>query len=163
MTIPPQKWPNLVRAPKKKLSPNPYGHGHFAKKTDPNWSFLASVAPFTIYTPPIGGYHRVLDFATQITEKYSTAMCYPASEVVPPPFHPVPAHQRPIHPLFPGGFSPHGPASGPKIKPAPQSCNIIDVKLGPAIELNFAWLTSPAQPRRCFSIYCKKNYRNYHK
>ena len=38
VTIPPQKWPNLVakkvkmRAPKKRLSPNPYGHGHFAKK-----------------------------------------------------------------------------------------------------------------------------------
>ena len=37
VTIPPQKWPNLVakkvkmRAPKKRLSPNPYGHGHFAK------------------------------------------------------------------------------------------------------------------------------------
>ena len=44
----------------------------------------------------------------------------PASEVVPPPFHPVPAYQRPIRPLFPGGFSPQGPASGPKTKPAPQ-------------------------------------------
>ena len=38
VTIPLQKWPNLVakkvkmRAPKKRLSPNPYGHGHFAKK-----------------------------------------------------------------------------------------------------------------------------------
>ena len=44
----------------------------------------------------------------------------PASEVVPPPFHPVPAYQRPIRPLFPGGFSPQGPASGRKTKPAPQ-------------------------------------------
>ena len=76
VTIPPQKWPNLVakkvkmRAPKKRLSPNPYGHGHFAKKTDPNWSFLASAAPFTIYTPHIWGSHRVL-----YTEKNSKAMC----------------------------------------------------------------------------------------
>ena len=44
----------------------------------------------------------------------------PASEVIPPPFHPVPAQQRPIRPLFPGGLSSQGPASGPKIKPAPQ-------------------------------------------
>ena len=44
----------------------------------------------------------------------------PASELVPPPFHPIPAFQRPIRPLFPGGFPPHGPASGPNIKPAPQ-------------------------------------------
>ena len=44
----------------------------------------------------------------------------PASEVVPPPFHPVPAQQRPIRPLFPGGLSSQGPASGPMIKPAPD-------------------------------------------
>ena len=43
-----------------------------------------------------------------------------ASEVVPPPFHPVPAYNRPIRPLFPGGISPQGPASGPKTKPSPQ-------------------------------------------
>ena len=81
VTIPPQKWPNLVakkvkmRAPKKAF-PESIWTRTFCKKTDPNWSFLASAAPFTIYTPPIGGYHRVLDFTTQITEKYSTAMCY---------------------------------------------------------------------------------------
>ena len=41
-----------------------------------------------------------------------------APEVVPPPFHvsPAPTHQRPIHPLFPGGYSP----KGPKTKPAAQ-------------------------------------------
>ena len=41
-----------------------------------------------------------------------------APEVVPPPFHvsPAPTHQRPIHPLFPGGYSPQGP----KTKPAAQ-------------------------------------------
>ena len=44
----------------------------------------------------------------------------PASEVVPPPFHPVPVNQRPIRPLFPGGFFPQGPASDPKTKPVPQ-------------------------------------------
>ena len=44
----------------------------------------------------------------------------PASEVIPPPFHPVPAQQRPIRPLFPGGFSSQGPASGRKAKPAPH-------------------------------------------
>ena len=44
----------------------------------------------------------------------------PASEVVPPPFQPVPAHQRPIRPLFPGGFPPQRPASSPKTKPAPK-------------------------------------------
>ena len=46
----------------------------------------------------------------------------PASEVVPPPSPviPVPAQQRPIRPLFPGGFSSQGPASGQKAKPAPQ-------------------------------------------
>ena len=43
----------------------------------------------------------------------------PSSEVVPPPCHPVPVHQRPIHPLFPG-FSPQGPAPGRKTKQAPQ-------------------------------------------
>ena len=43
-----------------------------------------------------------------------------ASEVIPPPFHPVPAYQRPIRPLFPGGFCPQGPASGPKTNPAHQ-------------------------------------------
>ena len=37
-----------------------------------------------------------------------------ASEVIPPPFHPVPTHQRTTCPLFPGGFSPQGPASGTK-------------------------------------------------
>ena len=47
----------------------------FCKKRDPNWPFLASTAPFTIYHPPIGGHHRVLYFTTQMTEKYSTAMC----------------------------------------------------------------------------------------
>ena len=62
--------------PQKKAFPESIWTRTFCKKTDPNWSFLASVAPFTIYTPPIGGYHRVLDFTTQITEKYSTAMCY---------------------------------------------------------------------------------------
>ena len=46
----------------------------------------------------------------------------PASEVVPPPSPviPVPAQQRPIRPLFPGGFSSQGPASGRKAKPAPH-------------------------------------------
>ena len=48
---PPQKWPNLVakkmRAPKKGFPRT----RTFCKKTDPNWSFLASAAPFTIYTP----------------------------------------------------------------------------------------------------------------
>ena len=44
----------------------------------------------------------------------------PASEVVPPPFHPVPAYQRPTRPLFPGGSCPQGPASGPKTNPAHQ-------------------------------------------
>ena len=41
-----------------------------------------------------------------------------APEVVPPPFHvsPAPTHQRPMHPLFPGGYSP----KGPKTKPAAQ-------------------------------------------
>ena len=39
-----------------------------------------------------------------------------ASEVIPPPSHPVPTHQRPTCPLFPGGFSPQGP----KTKPAAQ-------------------------------------------
>ena len=48
----------------------------FCKKRDPNWPFLASTAPFTIYHPHIGGYHHVLYFTTQMTEKYSTAMCY---------------------------------------------------------------------------------------
>ena len=62
--------------PQKKAFPESIWTRTFCKKTDPNWSFLASAAPFTIYTPPIGGYHRVLDFTTQITEKYSTAMCY---------------------------------------------------------------------------------------
>ena len=62
--------------PQKKAFPESIWTRTFCKKTDPNWSFLAPAAPFTIYTPPIGGYHRVLDFTTQITEKYSTAMCY---------------------------------------------------------------------------------------
>ena len=44
----------------------------------------------------------------------------PASEMAPPPFHPVPAQQRPIRPLFPGGLSSQRPASGLKIKPAPE-------------------------------------------
>ena len=44
----------------------------------------------------------------------------PSSEVIPPPSHPGPTKQRPIHPLFPGGFSPHGHASGPKSKPATE-------------------------------------------
>ena len=43
-----------------------------------------------------------------------------ATEVVPPPFHPAPAYKHPIRPLFPGGFSFQGPASGPKTTPAPQ-------------------------------------------
>ena len=43
-----------------------------------------------------------------------------ASEVIPPPFHPVPTHQRTTCPLFPGGFSPQGPASGTKKVPTPQ-------------------------------------------
>ena len=43
-----------------------------------------------------------------------------ASEVIPPPFYPVPAHQRPIRPLFPGSFSPQGPVSGHKTKSASQ-------------------------------------------
>ena len=43
-----------------------------------------------------------------------------ASEVIPPPFHPVPAQQRPIRPLFPGNLSPQGPASGPKTRPTPH-------------------------------------------
>ena len=42
-----------------------------------------------------------------------------ASEVVPPPFHtsPVPAHQRPVQPLFPRGCSPHGPDPKSNSKP----------------------------------------------
>ena len=44
----------------------------------------------------------------------------PPSEVIPPPSYPGPTQQRPIHPLFPGGFSPQGHASGPKLKPATE-------------------------------------------
>ena len=78
---PPKKgqiwWPKKWKwGPPKKTFPESIWTRTFCKKTDPNWSFLASAAPFTIYTPPIGGSHRVLDFTTQITEKYSTAMCY---------------------------------------------------------------------------------------
>ena len=42
-----------------------------------------------------------------------------ASEVIPPPSHPVPTHQRPTCPLFPGGFPHQGPASGTKPTPTP--------------------------------------------
>ena len=81
VTIPPSKKAKFGgqksenEGPQKKAFPESIWTRTFCKKTDPNWSFLASAAPFTIYTPPIGGYHRVLDFTTQITEKYSTAMC----------------------------------------------------------------------------------------
>ena len=44
----------------------------------------------------------------------------PPSEVIPPPSYPGPTQQRPIHPLFPGGFSPQGHASGLKQKPAAE-------------------------------------------
>ena len=44
----------------------------------------------------------------------------PPSEVIPPPSYPGPTQQRPIHPLFPGGFSPQGHASGLKPKPATE-------------------------------------------
>ena len=60
---------------KKKSFPESILARTFCKKRDPNWPFLASTAPFTIYHPPIGGSHRVLYFTTQMTEKYSTAMC----------------------------------------------------------------------------------------
>ena len=60
---------------KKKSFPESIWTRTFCKKRDPNWPFLASTAPFTIYHPHIWGYHRVLYFTTQMTEKYSTAMC----------------------------------------------------------------------------------------
>ena len=50
-----QKWPLLTpkkskyEGQKKGHSPNPCWHGLFAKKTGPNWSNLASVAPFILY------------------------------------------------------------------------------------------------------------------
>ena len=55
----------------------------------------------------------------------------PPSEVIPPPSYPGATQQRPIHPIFPGGFSPQGhplfpgfspqgPAPGRKTKQAPQ-------------------------------------------
>ena len=68
-----QKSENECR--KKKSFPESIWTRTFCKKRDPNWPFLASTAPFTIYHPPIGGSHRVLYFTTQMTEKYSTAMC----------------------------------------------------------------------------------------
>ena len=58
VTIPPQKWPNLVakkvkmRAPKKRLSPNPYGQGHFAKNRIQIGHFWP-LRPHLQSTPPL--------------------------------------------------------------------------------------------------------------
>ena len=58
VTIPPQKWPNLVakkvkmRAPKKRLAPNPYGQGHFAKNRIQIGHFWP-LRPHLQSTPPL--------------------------------------------------------------------------------------------------------------
>ena len=49
--------------------------GEICQKTHSIWSIWAPRAPFVIYTPHIWSHHPVLDFHTQITRKYSTAMC----------------------------------------------------------------------------------------
>ena len=45
------------------------------KKIHLIWSIWAPRAPSVIYTPHIWSHHPMLDFHTQITRKYSTAMC----------------------------------------------------------------------------------------
>ena len=54
---------------------NLYWQVRFAKKTHSIWSIWAPRALFVIYTPHISSHQPVLDFHTQITSKYSTAMC----------------------------------------------------------------------------------------
>ena len=70
----------------------------------------------------------------------------PASEVIPPPFHPVPAYQCPIRPLFSGGFSPQRPASGPKTQPAPQKASSKQCKSYQRSVLHRAAVAAPSLP-----------------
>ena len=50
VTIPAKMAKNWIWGPAKSVSPNLSRYRLFAKRTDPNWSFLSSEAPFTIYT-----------------------------------------------------------------------------------------------------------------
>ena len=49
--------------------------GEICQKPHLIWSIWAPRAPFVIYTPHIWSNHPVPDFHTQITRKYSKAMC----------------------------------------------------------------------------------------
>ena len=50
----------------------------FLQKTAPKLVKFGLGSPISDLHPPIGGHHPVLYFPTQITKKYSTAMCYQA-------------------------------------------------------------------------------------
>ena len=68
----------------------------------------------------LNGMIRACNLMAHFVEENITFKLPPASEVVPPPFHPVPTHQRPTRLLFTGSFSPQGPASSPKTTPVPS-------------------------------------------
>ena len=50
--------------------------GDICQKLHSIWAIWDPRAPFLIYTPNIWSHHTVRDYHTQITRKYSTAMCY---------------------------------------------------------------------------------------
>ena len=76
-----------------------------------------------------------------------------ASEVIPPPSHPVPTHQRPTCPLFPGGFPHQGPASGTKPIPTPPPHFSPQSHIQPLFSQKFAPKKTVSPRRR------RKNYQ----
>ena len=63
-------------APKKMYSPNPSGHGLFAKKNRSKMFKFGLCGPISDLETPIGGHHSMLYFTSQITKKYSIVLYY---------------------------------------------------------------------------------------
>ena len=71
------KWTSQVKmTSQKNLSKNRYGYLFFCKNKPSKLVKFGLGRSISDLHPPIGGHHPVLYFDTQMTKKYSTAMCY---------------------------------------------------------------------------------------